>query len=201
MLVKKDIDKKREALEEEKSLIDERLNARKDAEDEAEQYEELMELRRQYAMISMDSTRTKDAAELREKISSIEKDRMWDAMEDEAKSQQDSIDDQIKAYDQYATNGDEDLEALLANANNFADEVNSVLMMKDEDLYGWMKENIKDYANSLQEAKEQMLWNWEDMYKKMKGIVDTYWPEINGYLLNEDSFIEYMKQSRDYQHA
>ena len=47
MLIKKDIEKKKEALEEEKSLIDERLQARKDAEDEAEKYEELAELKKQ----------------------------------------------------------------------------------------------------------------------------------------------------------
>ena len=200
-LVTRDIEKKRQALEEEKSLIDERLNARKEAEDEAQKYEELAELRQQYSLVSMDSTRTKDAAELRQKISDIEKEIMWKQMEDEAKAQQDALDDQINAYDQFTENGDEDLQALLENANNFADEVNSVLYEKQDDLFNWLKENVADYANSLDEMQKQMINSWTDTYKQMWGITDVFWAQINGVLMTEDEFIAYMKESQDYINA
>lgn len=48
-LMQKDMDKKRKALDEEIALIDERLQRRKNAEDEAAKHEELAELQRQLA--------------------------------------------------------------------------------------------------------------------------------------------------------
>ncbi len=200
-LLSKDIEKKKEALEEEKNLIEERLNKRKEAEDEAEKYEELAELRRQYALISMDSTRTKDAATLREKIEELEKDLAWKIAENESQAQQDAIQDQIDAYGEYQSSTEEDLNVLLEDANNFADEANTVLKMKQEDLFAWLKANVKDYANSLDAAQTSLLLSWEDTYKQMYGITDTWWTEINAILSSETSFIEYMKQSEDYKNA
>lgn len=200
-LIKRDIDKKKEALEEEKNLISERLNKRKEAEDEAEKYEELMELRRQLALVSMDSTRTKDAAELREKIADIEKDLAWKSAEEEAEAQQDTLQDQIDAYDQFTENGDEDLDALLENANNFATEVNSVLYLNQKDLFDWLKENVKEYANSLDEAQQNMVYQWTDTFEQMWNIVHRWWDEINNILMSEDTFIAFMRESQDYIHA
>ena len=200
-ILNRDIDKKRQALEEEKNLIDERLNKRKEAADEAEKYEELAELKRQYAMISMDSTRTKDAAALREKISDIEKDLAWDLAEDEAKAQQDAVQDKIDAYDQYVQNGEEDLQYWLEDANNFATEINSILYEQQETLFDWMKENIKEYAKTLEEAQKQMVNSWEDTFKQMHGITDTFWDQVDEILSSEDSFLEYMMQSQDFINA
>ena len=193
-LISKDIDKKKEALEQEKSLIDERLNKRKEAEDEAAKYEELAELRRQYAMISMDSTRTKDAAEMREKMEKLEKELSWNIAENEAKAQGEGLQDQIDAYDQYQQNTEDDLQAYLEDANNFADEINSVLKGSQEDLMNWLSANVKDYANSLNDAQLQLLLSWEDTYKQMMGITDTWWEEINKILTDEDSNASDMNQ-------
>lgn len=200
-IVKKDIEKKRQALEEEKSLISERLQARKDAEDEAKKYEDLAEYQRQLALISRDSTRTREAAELREKIANLESEIAWDLAEDEAEAQQKSIDDQINAMNEYETYGDEDLALLLENANNFSKEVNSVLEMNQSDMFNWMKNNVKEYALSLQEAQEQMVRTWEDTYKQMYHIVDTYWDQVDQILATEDTFWDFMSQSDEYKNA
>jgi TP901 family phage tail tape measure protein len=200
-LVKKDIEKKKQALEEEKSLIDERLQKRKDAADEQEKYEELAEYKKQLALISMDSTRTKDAAELREKIADLEEEIGWDIAEAEAEQQTNALQDEIDAYDDYVTEGDEKLEDYLNDANNFADEVNSVLKMTQEEMFNWMKTNVQDYVLSLNDAQLQMVKGWEDTYKQMYGIVDTYWSEINGVLTSKDTFLNYMKNSSDYINA
>ena len=200
-LVQRDIEKKKSALEEEKNLIDERLNKRKEAEDEAQKYEELAELRRQYALISMDSTRTKDATEMRKKITDMEKELAYSAAEDEAKSRQESLDDQINAYDKYVSNGEEDLQVLLDNANNFADEMNKVIGMKDVELYDWLKQNVAEYAKSVNEAQQQILQGWIDTYKQMNGITDTYWDQIDEILQSEESYVAYMKESQDYINA
>ncbi len=200
-LVKKDIEKKKQALEEEKNLIDERLQKRKDAADEQEKYEELAEYKKQLALISMDSTRTKDAAELREKIADLEEEIGWDIAEAEAEQQTNALQDEIDAYDDYVTEGDEKLEDYLNDANNFADEVNNVLKMTQEEMFNWMKANVQDYVLSLNDAQLQMVKGWEDTYKQMYGIVDTYWSEINGVLTSKDTFLNYMKNSSDYINA
>lgn len=201
MLQKKDIEKKKEALEEEKSLIDERLNARKDAEDEAEKYEELSELKKQLAAVEMDSSRTKDAAALREKIAELEKEIGWDIAEKEAENAKNEIQDQIDAYDDYVTKGDEDLEELLNDANNFSEEVNNVLKMNQTELFDWLKNNVQEYTNSLLDAQQQMVNSWTDTYKQMMGITDTYWDEVAEILSSKDSYLEYMKNSDEYINA
>lgn len=197
-LVKKDIDKKKQALEEEKSLIDERLQMRKDAEDEAEKYEELAELKKQLALIEMDSTRTKDAAEMRKKISDIEKDIGWDIAEKQADAQKASIDDQTKAYDDYVTAGDEQLATFLEDANNFTSEMTEIMGMNHDQLFAWLQNNVDEFKNSLAKAQEQMVQSWNDTWKQMTGQTDTYWDWINQILATKESFLDFMKQSDDY---
>lgn len=200
-LIKKDIEKKKEALQEEKNLIDERLDARREAEDEAAKYEELAELKKQLSLISMDSTRTKDAAELRESIAELEKEIGWDIAEKEAENEKNAIQDQIDAYDDYITNGDEELSDWLEDANNFSEEVNAVLQLNQTELFEWLKQNVKEYANSLDDAQKQMVQKWEETYKQMLGITDTYWDKVNAILSGKDTFLEYMKQSDEYIYA
>lgn len=200
-LIKKDIDKKKEALQEEKDLIDQRLDARKEAEDEAAKYEELAELKKQLAMISMDSTRTKDAAALRESIAELEKELGWDIAEKEAENEKNAIQDQIDAYDDYITKGDEELETLLEDSNNFSEEVNNVLKLNQTELFDWMKQNVKEYSNSLDDMQKQMIQGWEDTYKQMKGITDTFWDQVNNTLSSKDTFLEYMTQSDEFINA
>ena len=200
-LIKQDIEKKKEALQQEKDLIDERLDARRDAEDEAAKYEELAELKKQLSLISMDSTRTKDAAALRESIAELEKEIGWDIAEKEAENEKNAIQDQIDAYDDYVTKGDEDLDELLSDANNFAEEINGVMKLNQSELFDWLKQNVKEYANSLDDAQKQMVQSWEATYKQMLGITDTYWDEVNAILSSKDIFLEYMKQSNEYIYA
>lgn len=200
-LIKKDIEKKKEALEEEKSLIDERLQARKDAEDEAEKYEELAELKKQLASVEMDSSRTKDAAQLRKSIAALEKEIGWDIADKEADNAKNEIQDQMDAYDDYITKGDEDLEELLKDANNFSEEVNNVLKMNQSELFDWLKNNVKEYTESLKDAQQQMINSWSDTYKQMMGLTDTYWDEVAEILSSKESYLEYMKNSDEYLNA
>lgn len=200
-LIKKDIEKKKEALEEEKSLIDERLQARKDAEDEAEKYEELAELKKQLASVEMDSSRTKDAAQLRKSIADLEKEIGWDIADKEADNAKNEIQDQMDAYDDYITKGDEDLEELLKDANNFSEEVNNVLKMNQSELFDWLKNNVKEYTESLKDAQQQIVNSWSDTYKQMMGLTDTYWDEVAEILSSKESYLEYMKNSDEYLNA
>lgn len=200
-LIKKDIERKRRALEDEKSMISERLSKRKEAEDEAAKYQELAELKSQYANVSMDTSRTKDANELRKRIQDIEKEVGWNIAEQEASMQTQAISDQIDAYDSYVDNGEENMDSLLSDANNFAQEVNKVLQMNKEDLVKWLQNNDEEYANSLSNTKETMVQEWTDAYKEMYGIVDTYWKEINKIISSEQKFIQFMQNSSAYKNA
>ena len=200
-LIEKDIEKKRAALEEEKNLIDERLQRRKDAEDEAEKYEELAEYKKQLALIEMDSTRTKDAAKLREQIAKLEKDIAWDVAQDEADYQKEQIDNQLQAYDDFVTYGGEDLEEFLADANNMADEVNGVMQLSQEGMLDWLKANVEEYGQAMDAAQKQMIQGWIDTYEQMIGYTHTYWEEIADILSGKNLFLEYMKASQDYINA
>ena len=159
------------------------------------------ELRAQYARISMDASRTKEAAELRNKIAEMQKKNAWRIAEEEAEATKEGLDDQIQAYDKFVEDGDEALEKFLEDANNFADEVQNVLKMTYEDMINWLQENDKEYKNSLDATRETIVQNWTDTFKQMKGIVDVYWDEINEILSNKERFIAYMQESSSYKNA
>ena len=197
-LIKRDIDRKRNALEEEKNLINERLQARKDAEQEAEKYEQLAEYQRQLAYVSMDPTRTKDALELQHKIDELQKELAWTAAEREAQAQQEAIDDQIEAYDQFMQIGDEDLAAYLEDANNFAAQVKDLLEGTQDELMAWLKANVDEYKLALDEQQQNMVESWTDTWKAMMHITETWAELIVEILTGKDSFMEYMKQSDEY---
>ena len=177
------------------------MNRRKEAEDEAKKHEELAEYQKQLALISMDPTRTSDVATLREKIQALEEELAWDLAEDEAKMQQDALQDQIDAYDQYEQEYQEWLDKYLEDANNFTDEVNHVMGLGHDELMQWLKDNVTEFGNSLEAAQEQMVQGWDDTFKQMKGIVDTYWDEINKVLSSKENFIAYMQESSSYKNA
>lgn len=46
-----------------------------------------------------------------------------------------------------------------------------------------------------------MVQGWDDTFKQMKGIVDTYWDEINKTLSSKENFIAYMQESSSYKNA
>ena len=200
-LMKKDIDKKKDALNEEKSLINERLQARKNAEDKASKYEMLAEYKRQLALIQMDRTRTREAAELRKKIAELQGTIGWNIAEEEATAQTEEIDQQIKAYDDYEKSGDEALERFLKDANNMKDEIKQVMNYNHDDLINWLRLYSEDYKNSLENTRETMEFGWHDLYNQANGIVETFNEQVEKILANQDTYIEYMKQSSEYLNA
>ena len=107
----------------------------------------------------------------------------------------------MDAYDDYITKGDEDLEELLKDANNFSEEVNNVLKMNQSELFDWLKNNVKEYTESLKDAQQQMVNSWSDTYKQMMGLTDTYWDEVAEILSSKESYLEYMKNSDEYLNA
>ena len=197
-LQKQDMQKKKDALSEEKQLINERLEARKSAMDAEDKYEELRDLQQQLALLSNDPTRTKEAKELSKKIADIRKDISWDRAAEEAETATERIDDEIRAMDEWIQVNEENLTSMLEDAHNFSEEINDVLAGSYEDIISWMMENNTEFKNSLDEAQQQMIEGWETTWKTMHGIVDTYWDQINDILSSKDNFIKFMQESVDY---
>ena len=200
-LIEKGVEKEKEALEKKKSLINEELQKRKQASEEGKKAEELAEYQRQLALISMDPTRNKEAKELQKKIDDLNEERAWTIAEREAESSTQELDDQISAMDEYLENGREDLEYLLQDANNFAIEVAEILTGSQAQIIEWLQKNVKQYTWSLDEARKNMVLEWEDTYKAMKGIFDKFIDEIAKAMSSRDAFLELVKQSNDYLQA
>lgn len=201
MLISEDIDKKKQALQEESELIQSRLQRRREAEDEYEKYKELEELRAQLSVVSADPTRSRDAIEIQKKIADIEKEIGWDVAENEAEAQQKEIEDKENAYDEYLSLGEEYMDDLLSDANNFADELNEVMSMSSDELFDWLKKNVDEYVNSTETARKDMVENWSDMYDNMFGITKTFWSQVSALMESEEVFMDYMKQSDEYINA
>ena len=183
-------------------LIDERLQRRKEAADEAEKYEELAELQSQLAVISMDPTRTKDAAELRERISELEKEIGWDIADKQAEVQKESLQEQIDAYDEYIRKGTEDLQKYLEDANNFKAEVDKIMSGSKKEIIKWLRENNEEWKNATENGRKNLEESWTDMFESMKGILINYWKEITKLLTgSEEEYLKYMKGTDTYKNA
>ena len=75
------------------------------------------------------------------------------------------------------------------------------MKLNQTELFDWLKNNVKEYTKSLEEAQKQMVNSWTETYKQMKGITDTYWGQVDDILGSKDSFLAYMKNSQEYINA
>lgn len=201
-LIQQDEEKKREALEKEKQLINERLNYRKQAMEAENKYSELAEYQRQLALISADPTRSKESKELSRKIDELRQDIRWDEASQQAEAATERIEDEINAINEYVQIHSENLNEMLLDANNFAAEVKEVLSRSYGEIVLWLQQNDIDYQNSLDDRKKQMEQGWKETWMAMKGIVETYWDQIEDILSSEDRFMQYMyENSLDYANA
>ena len=197
-LEQKTLDKKKQALNEEKNLINERLNAKKKAMDQEDKYEELAEYRRQLTLISADPTRTKEATELRSKIKELQRELSWTVAEDEANALLEGIDDQIKAIDEYVTTYGEDLSEMLSDANNFKDDLAEIMGGSFEKFLAYMKENSEDYKKATDKTRAQMEQGWQDTWITMTGELKKYWDEVDETMRSKEGFLAYMMNSDSY---
>lgn len=199
-LRKKDIDKEKENLSEYKRLINERYQYRKDAANQADKEEELAEYRRQLALIEADPTRSKDAKELRRKISDIEKEQAWAISDAELQAENERVDNQSEALDKYVSFNEERLDEILSDANNFSAELNEILSGSYEESYkkilDFMSKENEAFVKSLPEAQQQMIQGWEDTWKQAKDIIDSNYQEITKTILNKDQYLEFMRKSQ-----
>ena len=198
MLEKKTIEKKKQALAEEKNIISERLNFRKKMMDQEAKDEELAEYKRQLALISADSTRTKEANELRRKIAEMEKDQAYQDAQDLANAEMQELDEKSKAWDTYISNNEEDLNELLSNANNFRETLDNLLSGSFEDFVAWNAKYNTSYKKSTDEQREQMVQGWDDTWYNMLGLLRTYWDEVDETMRSKDAWMSLVLSTDDY---
>ena len=179
-------------------MINERLNARKSAMETEEKYRELEELKRQLALISNDPTRTRDAKELRERINDIEKDISWEKAFEEAESATQQIDDEIQAMNDYVTVHGDNLEEMLENANNFAEQIALIMEGGWDSISDFLTTNNQEFLNSTEQARQQMEEGWRETWETMTGYAKTYWDQIAEILTSYETFVEFMKDSTEY---
>ena len=195
--IKKNLEKQKDALSQEKSLITERLNFRKKAMETENKQEELTQLQQQLALISGDSSRTKEAKELSKKITDLQRELTMSETENEVQAQADLLEDQIQAIDDDINFRQEKLNTFLEDANNFREEVDNLISGSFENLTAWIQENDKAYRNTLEAGEENMLRSWEDTWKKMNGIVDTYWEQVEQIMSSMESYVEFFSESQE----
>lgn len=196
-------DARRAALEEEKQALQEQLNARKEARQEEEKLLELKRLEAQYARITADPTRRKEALELQKKIKDLRDEIAWDAAEKEIEAQQEAIDKQIQNTEDYADYVKQYYEDLLENPRNFISEVQKIMAQSDEEILQWLKDNSEEFKNSTDAARIDIANGWQDMLNDMHGAIVTYWDEIEDIISKgDDAIIQFlMDNSADYKAA
>ena len=201
-LLKEDIDKKKEAWNEEKAILRERMNAKHEAENVEDIESRIAELQKQLALIEGDSTQTKQAKEIRAKIKELTRQRTNIQDERLVSAEETRIDKLIKAYDDFVEDEDKRVNELLENDNNFTDTINKIL---SGDFEGFMAEILKDkdYLNKTPEAIEQIRQGFSDTWDKMTDYIRTNWDDVKAIAdsMTEDEFVEYMKSTDDYRKA
>jgi len=203
-LVKKDIEEKKKALSEEKNLLNERLNARKNAVDQESKYEKLAELQKQLALIETDPTKTKEAKLIGKQIKDLRQEISLSIADQEVLAESERIDQQTQALTDYATDYETKLNEALADANNklIADELDQVMSGNFESYIEWMKTYNKAYQNATEEARKQMELGWRDTWNKMIAYIDTYWDEVEAiHNMTEDEYVNWLKQGTNYKFA
>ena len=152
-LLQEDIDRKKDALNEEKRLINERLQERKKAAETEDKYKKLADLEAQLARISADPTRAKDQLALQNQINSLRKDLSWQIAEDEVKAQEKSIEQQVESLDDYKNWMQEYYDDLLKHPIRLAEEMINVFKTADAELVAWLSTSVANFAGMTEEQQ------------------------------------------------
>ena len=188
------------SLNEEKDLLDEQLRIRKEQAEAEDKQLKLRELEAKYQRIISDPTRKKEAQSLKKEIDDLRKEMAWDVAEEEVKSQQDSIDQQIESLEDYKEYIENYYEDLFEHPQKLIEEMRTIIMGTQEEIIQWLKENDEEYQNSSENTQAAMVTGWAETYNEMKGILQTYWEEVEEIIAQGDDYIiEFLKEnSSDY---
>ena len=186
------------ALEKERDLIDEELNARKEQAEKEEELAKLHDLETKLNRISADPTRMKERMDLEKQIAEMRNDMAWEAAEAEAKARQDSIDEQIANIEKYKEHLEKYYEDLANNPDALIAAMKEILGGSDSEIIEWLKNNDQAFAQATDANQKQMVNNWQDMLDTMHGRVKTYWDEVEQVIAGgEEHIIDFLKENSE----
>lgn len=192
-----------DALEQEKDLLSEQLQLRREQAEEEDKRAKLAELEAQYARISADPTRAKEALKIQNQIKDLREEMAWDLAEKEVEAQQKSLDDQITSIEDYMDYVTKYYEDLFEHPKKLIEEMQSIITQTDDYIMNWLKQNSEEYANVTIARQQDMANNWEQMLLDMHGALKLYWDEVENIISQgDDAIINFLiNNSADFKKA
>lgn len=202
-LILKNTQDRIDALEREKSLLEEQLQLRREQAEEEEKAAQLAELEAKYSRIAADPTRRKEMLSIEKQINELRDEIAWDTAEKEVKAQQDAIDEQIDSLDEYMAYVEDYYEDLFEHPKKLIEEMKTIIVGTDEEIIEWLKKNSEDYADHTEATQTDMVNGWHSMLDDMRGAITTYWEEVESIIaMGDEAIIEFLKNnSADYRAA
>lgn len=209
-----------DALNEEKSLLNEQLNLRKQQYEMDDKATRLAELEAKYQRIIADPTRRKEALGIQKEIESLRKEMAWDIAEEEVKSRQNEIDDEVKDINRELglyKEGYEDQKEALSNALADFKEAYEAQKKLIEEARDAQVKAIDDQIKALEKLNKAQSASSSSMASSSKSYteqVKKYYDELFAHpakLIQEtsdilsgtdDEIIEWMKENdEEYKNA
>lgn len=192
-----------DALQREKDLLDEQLEARKKLAGKEDKQLKLAQMQAQLAKISVDPTRRKEALELEKQIAELRDEMAWDLAEEEVEAQKESIDQQITSLEDYVDYVEKYYEELFNNPKKLIEEMQTIISKTDAEILDFLKTNNEEYAVSTEATKQNMVNGWVEMLNDMRGATVTYWDEVESIIAGgDDAILQFlMDNSADYREA
>jgi len=184
------------ALKKERDLLSEQLELRKQQAEQENKTKKLLDLEKQLERITADPTRAKEAQSMRKEIAELREEMAWDAAEEEVKAQQKSIDQQVESLEDYIEQVEEYYEDLFEHPQKLIEEMRNVMEQTDEEIVEWLKKNSDEFANVSENTQKKMLQDWQDGLDAMRGVIRTYWDEVEEIIAQGDDYIiKFLKEN------
>ena len=167
-----------DALQQEKDLLSQQLQLRKEQAEAEDKAAKLRELEVKYQRILADPTRKKEAQSIKTEIDALRKEMAWDLAENEVKAQQDAIDQQITSLEDYAEYVTNYYEDLFEHPKKLIEEMRNIMVLSQTEIIEWLKANDETYREASENTQLQMVNGWTETYNEMKGILIDYWEEV-----------------------
>lgn len=191
------LNERKAALQAEKQALVDALNERKQLKEEQSKAEQLALMEANYAVISRDSTRSREAAELLKDIKKLRDEIAEDLLAKQIEEQQKMIDEQIKSVEDELAALDEAYSDHTAPAE-LASEIEQLLSMTDEEIIAWLMEHNESFATSTAAMQEAMIAGWQETLDTMHGIQRTNWDEVQQIIEGgQDAILEFLRNNLD----
>lgn len=184
------------SLQTESSALSDELSKRKQRSENEDNLKKLRELQTQYARISADPTRVKEAKNIAQQINDLQAEMAWDAAEQEVEAKQESIQQQIDEMEDYADYTEDYYENLLKDPRNFAAEVTRIMSQSMTEILEWLKRNDEEYLLATDNMRKDYIDSWTNTLNTSRGIIQTNWEEVERIIQQGDeAIINFLKDN------